>query len=186
MPPSPNGYEKPPPPVFSKFQEVFESCPVKTVASSIIGGAMGLAIGGVFGFNPAGGVEDRDKPLKEQLKIGFRQMKQNSTSMGRNFFWVGGIFTATECYFEWGRGKDDRMNSIYAGLLTGAILARNAGPKGIAFSAGGFAAFSAAIDWFMGRHDPSMHAHHDDIDQYKDFTRGEWMRKIGFSKSESH
>lgn len=43
------------------------------------------------------------------------------------------------------------VNPITAGFISGGILARNSGPKA-AFGGGiAFAAFSAAIDWFIRR-----------------------------------
>lgn len=37
-----------------------------------------------------------------------------------------------------------------AGCITGGILGAKAGPQAAALGCGGFAAFSAAIDWYMG------------------------------------
>lgn len=43
------------------------------------------------------------------------------------------------------------VNPVAAGFVAGGILARNSGPRG-AFGGGlAFAAFSAAIDWFLRR-----------------------------------
>ena len=47
------------------------------------------------------------------------------------------------------RGKSDINNQIYGGLVTGGMLGLRAGVKMAAISAGGFAAFSVAIDYFM-------------------------------------
>lgn len=52
------------------------------------------------------------------------------------------------------RAKNDITNAIAAGLFSGAILARNSGPKAMAGGAVAFAAFSAAIDLFI-RREPS-------------------------------
>lgn len=38
-----------------------------------------------------------------------------------------------------------------AGAFTGGLLAARAGPQAMALGAGGFAAFSLAIDWYMRR-----------------------------------
>ena len=41
------------------------------------------------------------------------------------------------------------VNSVSAGCITGGLLAMNAGPQAAAMGCAGFAAFSAAIDYFM-------------------------------------
>lgn len=40
---------------------------------------------------------------------------------------------------------------MIAGAFTGGLLAAKAGPQAMALGAGGFAAFSFAIDWYMHR-----------------------------------
>jgi import inner membrane translocase subunit TIM22 len=49
------------------------------------------------------------------------------------------------------RAKNDIYNSVYAGLISGAVLARNSGPRSMVLGGIGFAAFSAAIDTYMRR-----------------------------------
>lgn len=44
------------------------------------------------------------------------------------------------------------MNSVSAGCVSGAILAARGGPQAAAFGCAGFAAFSAAIDYFLDGH----------------------------------
>ena len=44
------------------------------------------------------------------------------------------------------------VNSISAGCFTGAALAVRAGPQASALGCVGFAAFSAAIDYFLEGH----------------------------------
>jgi hypothetical protein len=41
------------------------------------------------------------------------------------------------------------VNSVAAGCVTGGILAAKSGPQNAAIGCAGFAAFSAAIDYFM-------------------------------------
>ncbi|EIE81087.1 hypothetical protein RO3G_05792 [Rhizopus delemar RA 99-880] len=43
------------------------------------------------------------------------------------------------------------LNLVAAGAFTGGLLAAKAGPQAMALGAGGFAAFSAGIDWYMHR-----------------------------------
>lgn len=49
------------------------------------------------------------------------------------------------------RAKNDLYNSVYAGLISGAVLARKSGPRAMVLGGMGFAAFSAAIDTYMRR-----------------------------------
>ena len=88
-------------------------------------------------------------PLREQLRQGFRDMGSRSWSSAKNFGTVGALFSGIECGIEGLRAKNDIANGVAAGCLTGAILARNAGPQAAAVGCAGFAAFSAAIDSYM-------------------------------------
>lgn len=45
-------------------------------------------------------------------------------------------------------------NAVSGGFVTGAILARNSGPRGAIAGAIGFAAFSAGIEMFLRRETP--------------------------------
>lgn len=47
------------------------------------------------------------------------------------------------------RAKNDLVNPMLAGFLSGGILARNAGPQAVVGGGIAFAAFSGAIDWYM-------------------------------------
>lgn len=47
------------------------------------------------------------------------------------------------------RAKNDLYNGVAAGCITGGALAAKAGPQAAAVGCAGFAAFSAAIDWYM-------------------------------------
>jgi import inner membrane translocase subunit TIM22 len=42
-------------------------------------------------------------------------------------------------------------NSVAAGAFTGGLLSAKAGPQAMVLGAGGFAAFSFVIDWYMHR-----------------------------------
>lgn len=88
-------------------------------------------------------------PLKQQLKIGFKDMGTRSWSMAKNFGKVGALYSGVECGIEGLRAKNDLTNSVAAGCLTGGILAKNAGPQAAAGGCLAFAAFSAAIDAYM-------------------------------------
>lgn len=88
-------------------------------------------------------------PLKQQLKVGFKDMGTKSYSMAKNFGKVGALFSGIECGIEGLRAKNDLGNGVAAGCLTGGLLAKNAGPQAVAGGCVAFAAFSAAIDAYM-------------------------------------
>ena len=128
-----------------------ESCAFKTVLS----GGAGFGLGALFGlFMSSLSMESTDaaiydKPFKEQMKIGFRDMGKKSFSTAKNFGLVGSIFAGSECCIEAFRAKNDLYNSASAGCFTGGVLGAKAGPQAAAFGCVGFAAFSTAIDWYM-------------------------------------
>lgn len=47
------------------------------------------------------------------------------------------------------RAKNDLVNGVTAGCITGGALGAKAGPQAAALGCAGFAAFSAAIDAYM-------------------------------------
>lgn len=88
-------------------------------------------------------------PLRRQLAHGFKDMGARSYSTAKNFGKVGALFSGIECGIEGFRAKNDLTNGVAAGCLTGALLAKNAGPQAAAVGCVGFAAFSAAIDTWL-------------------------------------
>ncbi|KAG0743109.1 hypothetical protein G6F57_003341 [Rhizopus arrhizus] len=132
-----------------------ESCVVKTAMS----GAAGFVMGGAFGlfmssFEYAGPMMNEDlvkQTTKQQIKHVFKDMGTRAWSMAKNFGVVGMIYSGSECCIESYRAKNDLYNSVAAGAFTGGLLAAKAGPQAMALGAGGFAAFSAGIDWYMHR-----------------------------------
>lgn len=116
------------------------------------------------------GAEISKLPVRQQLQQGFKEMGRASWSSAKNFGLVGAIFAGTECCIEgvriishiisveqWApglmseqyRGKNDLTNGVAAGCITGGVLAAKAGPQAAAVGCAGFAAFSAAIDYYM-------------------------------------
>lgn len=139
-----------------------ESCPVRT---ALAGGA-GFALGGIFGLFIASMSYDTPMhipgstapaisslPIRQQLKIGLKDMGSRSYSTAKNFAIVGTIYAGTECAIESLRARHDMYNSVSSGCITGGVLAKSAGPKAAAIGCAGFAAFSAAIDYYMNRMD---------------------------------
>jgi len=142
------------------MQMAMESCPAK----SVLAGGMGFALGGMFGLfmsamrydtpmsaGMPGGVGTQMPTIstREQLKLGFKDMGKSSYSSAKNFGYIGAIFSGTECAIEGFRGKSDINNGVAAGCLTGGFLAKSAGPQAVVIGCAGFAAFSAAIDYYM-------------------------------------
>lgn len=125
---------------------------------------MGFGLGGLFGLFmssmrydtplsaglPGGvGTQITDMPMREQLKIGFKDMGRSAWGSAKNFGYIGAVFAGTECAIEGFRAKNDLANGVAAGCLTGGWLARSGGPQAVAVGCAGFAAFSAAIDAYM-------------------------------------
>lgn len=104
----------------------------------------GSPLGAQQGQNPITSL-----PLRQQLKVGFKDMGTRSYSMARNFGKVGALFSGIECGIEGLRARNDLANGVAAGCLSGGILARNAGPQAMLGGCAAFAAFSAAIDAYM-------------------------------------
>lgn len=90
-----------------------------------------------------------DLPLRQQLKTGLRDMGTRSLSSARNFGIVGAVFAGSECCIEGFRARNDAKNGVAAGCVTGALLAAKAGPQAAGLGCAGFAAFSAAIEWYL-------------------------------------
>ncbi|KAL3895910.1 MAG: hypothetical protein SGCHY_004412, partial [Lobulomycetales sp.] len=127
-----------------------ESCPAKTVLSTVAG----FGMGGLFGmfmssvdYNPASTYTGMT--TRQQMAFTLRDMGARSYSTARNFAVVGGLFAGTECVIETYRGKNDMWNGVSAGAIAGAVLAAKSGPQAMALGSAGFAAFSAAIDYYI-------------------------------------
>ncbi|PFH60751.1 hypothetical protein XA68_10459 [Ophiocordyceps unilateralis] len=147
-------------PSVQAVQAAMESC----IGKSVMSGVMGFGMGGLFGMfmasmsydtpfgspvTNAAGQNLSEMPLRQQLKVGLKDMGSRSYSMAKNFGKVGALFAGIECGIEGLRAKNDLGNGIAAGCLTGGILAKNAGPQAVAGGCVAFAAFSAAIDTWM-------------------------------------
>ncbi|KAI1262100.1 Tim17/Tim22/Tim23/Pmp24 family-domain-containing protein [Xylariaceae sp. FL1019] len=148
-------------PNIKAMNAMMESC----FGKSAISGVMGFGMGGLFGmfmasmsydtpYHTAGAPGGPPKPLaelpmREQIKVGFKDIGTRSYSTAKNFGKVGLMFSGIECGIEGFRAKNDLANGVAAGCLTGGILARSGGPTAVAGGCAAFAAFSAAIDAYM-------------------------------------
>ncbi|XP_037543374.1 mitochondrial import inner membrane translocase subunit Tim22 [Nematolebias whitei] len=127
-----------------------ESCAFKTtlacVGGFVLGGAFGVFTAGIdtnVGFDPKDPL--RTPTAREVLK----DMGQRGMSYAKNFAIVGAMFSCTECIIESHRGVSDWKNAVYSGCVTGGAIGFRAGLKAGVLGCGGFAAFSAAIEYYL-------------------------------------
>ncbi|KAI1104274.1 mitochondrial import inner membrane translocase, subunit Tim17/22 [Jackrogersella minutella] len=159
--PEGQGQYDPNDPNLKRLNAMMESC----FGKAAISGVMGFGMGGLFGMFMASMAYDTpfhtpgapgaapqpvaSLPLRQQLKVGFKDMGARSYSTAKNFGLVGLMFAGIECGIEGYRAKNDMFNGTAAGCLTGGILARGGGPTAVAGGCAAFAAFSAAIDAYL-------------------------------------
>ncbi|PVU89175.1 hypothetical protein BB561_005504 [Smittium simulii] len=130
-------------------EQVTGSCAFKTGLS----GVAGLGLGAIFGLimssidfsNPV----NTNLSTKTQIKETLADMGKKSYSTAKGFAVVAAIYSGSECVIESYRARNDIYNAVSAGCVTGAVLAVKTGPKGMAFGCAGFAAFSAAIEYYL-------------------------------------
>ncbi|GAA6061006.1 hypothetical protein JCM10212_001062 [Sporobolomyces blumeae] len=136
------------------------------VTKAVISGGMGFAIGAFFSL--MGSSFTIEDPFQRQqytgmntmakAKVIFGDMGKSMWRQGKGFGMVGALYAGTECCVEGFRAKNDIYNSIWSGMISGAVLARNSGPKSMLLGGMGFAAFSAAIDSYLRRDTPDEDA----------------------------
>ncbi|CAI4210344.1 unnamed protein product [Parascedosporium putredinis] len=122
------------------MENAMQNCFIK----SAISGVMGFGMGGVFGLFMASMAYDTPYHT-----VGAGGAATPSPPSPPNFGKVGALFAGIECGVEGFRAKNDLANGAISGCLTGAILARNAGPGAAAGGCAAFAAFGLAIDAWM-------------------------------------
>ncbi|XP_068122112.1 mitochondrial import inner membrane translocase subunit Tim22 [Hyperolius riggenbachi] len=132
------------------IERVMESCGFKA-ALACVGG---FVLGGAFGVFTAGidtnaGFDPKDPFRTPTAKEVLKDMGQRGMSYAKNFAIVGAMFSCTECLVESYRGKSDWKNSVMSGCITGGAIGFRAGLKAGALGCGGFAAFSAVIDYYL-------------------------------------
>ncbi|XP_069768830.1 mitochondrial import inner membrane translocase subunit Tim22 [Narcine bancroftii] len=131
-------------------ERAMESCAVKA-ALACLGG---FVLGGAFGIFTAGidtnaGFDPKDPLRTPTAKEVLKDMGQRGMSYAKNFAIVGAMFSCTECIIESYRGKSDWKNSVLSGCVTGGVIGFRAGLKAGTLGCGGFAAFSAVIDYYL-------------------------------------
>ncbi|MEE6468522.1 hypothetical protein FKM82_008305 [Ascaphus truei] len=135
------------------MERVMESCGFKAVLACV----GGFVLGGAFGVFTAGidtnvGFDPKDPNRTPTAKEVLKDMGQRGMSYAKNFAIVGAMFSCTECLVESLRRKkkSDWKNSCDPGLYNrGSHWAFRAGVKAGAIGCGGFAAFSAVIDYYL-------------------------------------
>lgn len=136
------------------------ACGLKAALGVMGGGAMGILMGIFLGamsdatppVTVIAGKDVPQAPFREQMRVVLRATGQKSLYWSRNFAFITGVFGGSECLVEKYRGKHDVWNSVTSGCITGAALQAKSGPQAAALGCGGFAAFSLAIDSFMGHY----------------------------------
>ncbi|XP_038144387.1 mitochondrial import inner membrane translocase subunit Tim22 [Cyprinodon tularosa] len=127
-----------------------ESCAFKAVLACV----GGFVLGGAFGVFTAGidtnvGFDPKDPLRTPTAREVLKDMGQRGVSYAKNFAIVGAMFSCTECIIESHRGKSDWKNAVYSGCVTGGAIGFRAGLKAGVLGCGGFAAFSAAIEYYL-------------------------------------
>eukprot|EP00594_Rhizosolenia_setigera_P008928 CAMPEP_0178973274 /NCGR_PEP_ID=MMETSP0789-20121207/21628_1 /TAXON_ID=3005 /ORGANISM="Rhizosolenia setigera, Strain CCMP 1694" /LENGTH=260 /DNA_ID=CAMNT_0020661115 /DNA_START=99 /DNA_END=881 /DNA_ORIENTATION=- len=134
-----------------------ESCGNRAAGSIVMGGAMGLVFGVFMGamsdmtppVTVINGKEVPQAPLKEQMRTVVRATGEKSLYWGRQFAFITGVFSGSECLAEKVRGKSDVWNEVISGCVTGAAMQGKSGPQAAAMGCGGFAAFSLLVHPLM-------------------------------------
>ncbi len=132
-------------------ETLFESCIVRSVFSGVAGLGLGALMGGFFHtMQPIDAVANENLTFMQQVRLQYKGFGANCVRMGKGFAKVGLVYSGIECAIERERAQKDIPNALYAGCLTGAVLAYQAGPHAMGMGCVGFAVFSAAIEAYMG------------------------------------
>uniref|UniRef100_A0A1A8C4H5 Mitochondrial import inner membrane translocase subunit TIM22 n=1 Tax=Nothobranchius kadleci TaxID=1051664 RepID=A0A1A8C4H5_NOTKA len=132
------------------IEKGMESCAFKSILACV----GGFVLGGAFGVFTAGidtnvGFDPKDPLRTPTAREVLKDMGQRGMSYAKNFAIVGAMFSCTECIIESHRGKSDWKNAVYSGCVTGGAIGFRAGLKAGVLGCGGFAAFSAAIEYYL-------------------------------------
>uniref|UniRef100_A0AC35U9W8 Mitochondrial import inner membrane translocase subunit TIM17 n=1 Tax=Rhabditophanes sp. KR3021 TaxID=114890 RepID=A0AC35U9W8_9BILA len=139
-----------------------EPCPYRIGDDMGSGFSMGLVGGSLFhafsGYRKA-----TDRPKIEAM---LQNVRKRSAITGVQFAAWGGMFSTIDCTLVAIRKKEDPINSILSGGLTGAFLSCRSGPRVMAGSAFLGAAILGMIEgvgllmstWMSKMHDPTAQA----------------------------
>lgn len=132
-----------------------ESCLVKAPMQGMVGGVLGGMMGMFFGgrmIQPVlepGIPPPPSRPFNESLFLELQRTAKSGRAWSKNMASIGFLYGISECYIEKYRAKHDIVNPVAAGCATGAVMAAKAGVQGMAIGCGGFAAFSAAMEYLL-------------------------------------
>ncbi|CAK8672780.1 unnamed protein product [Clavelina lepadiformis] len=128
------------------MEAVMNSCVFNTGIACVAGAGFGVVFA-LFTF----GVESPNYSEKvPTVKETLREMRMKMGSNAKNFAVIGAMFSMTHCVIEKYRGVSDMKNSSASGFVTGGLLGLRAGLRAGILGGMGFAAFSTAIDYFLG------------------------------------
>ncbi|KAK9940860.1 hypothetical protein M0R45_017500 [Rubus argutus] len=133
-------------------QDIWNNCVVRSAASGVMGGGLGLMMGLFLGAldNP---VMQDQMTGRQQFIYTAKQMGSRSWGSAKAFAVMGLVFSAAECVVEKARAKHDTTNTVVAGCVTGGVMSAKGGPKAACVGCAGFATFSVLIEKFLDRHD---------------------------------
>jgi mitochondrial import inner membrane translocase subunit TIM22 len=128
-------------------ETLFESCLFRGVFSGIAGFGLGLLFGGFFHtMSIEATLQTQTLPFMQQVKESYKGFGAACLRSAKGFGKIGMLYSTVECFIERERATQDTMNAVYGGCVTGAALAWQAGPSGMALGCAGFAAFSGIIE----------------------------------------
>ncbi|KAB5520604.1 hypothetical protein DKX38_024923 [Salix brachista] len=104
-----------------RAQDVWNNCVVRSVASGVMGGGLGLFMGMFLGAldNP---ILQDEMTGRQQFIYTAKQMGRRSWSSCKTFAIMGLVFSAAECVTEKVRAKHDITNTVVAGCVTGGTM----------------------------------------------------------------
>mmetsp|Transcript_15335 Transcript_15335/g.23091 ORF Transcript_15335/g.23091 Transcript_15335/m.23091 type:complete len:230 (-) Transcript_15335:204-893(-) len=102
-----------------------EPCPYRIVDDAGNAFLFGFVGGSIWHF--CGGL--RNAPANKKLELAWSRVSTRAPILGGSFAVWGTLFSACDCTLTHFRKKEDPWNAIFAGALTGGILASRAGPK---------------------------------------------------------
>ncbi|KIY96372.1 import inner membrane translocase subunit Tim22 [Monoraphidium neglectum] len=137
-------------------EDAMNNCGVRSIIAGAGGALLGVAFGVFTASLDTGGMDaavvGETKSTRVVLRETLQLMKSKSVSYAKGFAVMGLVYSGCECLIEKRRARHDKWNAPLAGCAAGGIMAAPAGPKAMCFGCASFAAFSYAIDRFMGLH----------------------------------
>ncbi|GBF88280.1 import inner membrane translocase subunit Tim22 [Raphidocelis subcapitata] len=137
-------------------EDAMNNCGVRSAIACGGGALLGVAFGIFMGSVDTGGIDSaaigENKSTRVVLRETWQLMRSKSVSYAKGFAVMGLVYSGCECVIEKRRARHDIWNAPLAGCAAGAIMAAPAGPKAMCFGCASFAAFSYAIEKFMGDH----------------------------------